>query len=204
MATMVTEQTMVEYNKTFSDALMDRTLHFVQLAAAKGVQLATLESCTAGLLAATITAVAGVSTVFRGGLVVYDNCWKQQLLGVKKETLDSHGAVSAEVACEMAMGLFATNPNRGEFDSVVTHAIAITGLAGNDSHYSLEDKNNPHPNPEKAAGKKDGLVFIAVAARGGGVRVARYQFVGDRHTIRHQTVVAAMDLAELYWQEEKK
>ncbi|MFP4449721.1 MAG: CinA family protein, partial [Rhodosalinus sp.] len=87
-----------------------------------GLRIATAESCTAGLLAARITEVAGSSTIFDRGVVTYTNRSKQELLGVAAETLDAHGAVSEPVAREMAEGMLA----RSEADV----AASITGIAG--------------------------------------------------------------------------
>ena len=72
-----------------------------------GVTIATAESCTGGMIAAAITDIAGSSAVFDRGFVTYSNAAKQAMLGVRAETLDLHGAVSEEVAREMAEGALA-------------------------------------------------------------------------------------------------
>ena len=87
-----------------------------------GLTLATAESCTGGLLAATLTAIAGSSAVVERGFVTYTNVAKTQSLGVAHSLLNAHGAVSAEVARAMAEGALA----RSNADV----AIAITGIAG--------------------------------------------------------------------------
>ena len=84
--------------------------------------LATAESCTGGLIAAAITDIAGSSVMFDRGFVTYSNDAKQQMLGVQEQTLADHGAVSEEVAQEMAMGALR--------HSHANVAISVTGIAG--------------------------------------------------------------------------
>lgn len=88
----------------------------------EGFTLATAESCTAGNVAAIITAVPGSSRFYKGGVVAYSNEVKQNLLAVKPETLESYGAVSEETVTEMVRGAIST------FDS--EYAIATSGIAG--------------------------------------------------------------------------
>ncbi|MGC2201675.1 MAG: CinA family protein, partial [Stellaceae bacterium] len=89
---------------------------------ARGWHIATAESCTGGLVAAALTAVAGSSDVVERGFVTYSNEAKSELLGVPAETIAAHGAVSAETATAMAMGTVARAP--------VDLAISVTGIAG--------------------------------------------------------------------------
>lgn len=89
---------------------------------ARGWMIATAESCTGGLVAAALTDVAGSSDVFERGFVTYSNAAKQDLLGVLEETLAAHGAVSEDVAREMAEGALAR--------SAVDLAVSVTGIAG--------------------------------------------------------------------------
>lgn len=91
-------------------------------ARAAGVQIATAESCTGGLVAAAITDIPGSSAVFDRGFVTYSNAAKTAMLGVAQATLERHGAVSEAVAREMAEGALA----RSDADL----AVAITGIAG--------------------------------------------------------------------------
>ncbi|PIE07359.1 MAG: damage-inducible protein CinA [Rhodobacterales bacterium] len=91
-------------------------------ARAKGLTLATAESCTGGMVGAALTDVAGASDVYERGVITYSNAAKQTLLGVKATTLAAFGAVSEEVAREMAEGLQATAP--------VDIAVSVTGIAG--------------------------------------------------------------------------
>ena len=91
-------------------------------ARARGVRIATAESCTGGLLAAALTALPGSSRVFERGFVTYSNEAKIEMLGVGRATLEAHGAVSEAVAAEMAAG--ALSRSRAQL------AVAITGIAG--------------------------------------------------------------------------
>jgi nicotinamide-nucleotide amidase len=91
-------------------------------ARARGILIATAESCTGGMVSAALTDVAGSSAVFERGFVTYTNTAKVQMLGVRPATLDAHGAVSEEVATEMAQGALQ--------NSAATLAVAITGIAG--------------------------------------------------------------------------
>lgn len=94
----------------------------LEAARGKGLMLATAESCTGGLLAGALTAIAGSSDVFERGFVTYSNAAKREMLGVREATLDAHGAVSEEVAAEMAQGAL------DHSDAQV--AVSVTGIAG--------------------------------------------------------------------------
>jgi nicotinamide-nucleotide amidase len=137
-----------------------------------GVRLATAESCTGGLIAGCLTEIAGSSAVVDRGYVVYDNRAKVEMLGVREATLEAHGAVSEETACEMVRGAVAR--------SGCDLAIAVTGIAG--------------PGGGSAA-KPVGLVHIAAGRRGGSVLHQRHVFAGNRSAIRLATVEAALSLA---------
>jgi nicotinamide-nucleotide amidase len=91
-------------------------------ARARGLRLATAESCTGGLIAGAITDVAGSSDVFDRGFVTYSNAAKTAMLGVRPDTLTAFGAVSEEVAREMAAGALA--------GSEAQIAVSVTGIAG--------------------------------------------------------------------------
>ncbi len=101
---------------------MTQAHDLLDLAKGCGVSIATAESCTAGLLSGAITAVPGSSAIFDRGFVTYTNAAKVQMLGVAQATLDQWGAVSEDVACEMAAGALAR--------SAAQIAVAITGIAG--------------------------------------------------------------------------
>lgn len=139
---------------------------------AKGVMLATAESCTGGLIAAVLTEVPGSSDVLDRGFVTYSNAAKTELLGVEPSLVARVGAVSPEVAAAMAAG-------------ALRHAqaglsIAVTGIAGPGGG---------------TAGKPIGLVHLAAARRGGPVvnQECRFGSIG-RHEIRLATVGAAFAL----------
>lgn len=91
-------------------------------ARAQGLKIATAESCTGGMVAAALTDIAGSSDVVDRGFVTYSNAAKQELLGVGADTLERFGAVSEQVAREMADGALARAP--------VQLAVSITGIAG--------------------------------------------------------------------------
>ena len=137
---------------------------------AKGTTVAVAESCTGGLLGARLTAIPGSSDVFRGGVIAYANDAKVALLGVGREALASAGAVSEEVALEMARGV------RGRFGAAI--GVGITGIAG----------------PGGATpGKPVGLVHVAVDF-GDHARTFGGQLVGDRAEIRVRATQVALDL----------
>lgn len=96
--------------------------HVLQACRAKGLTIATAESCTGGMVGAALTDVAGSSDVFERGFLTYSNDAKTEMLGVKPATLEAFGAVSEEVAREMAEGALA--------NSHATLAVSITGIAG--------------------------------------------------------------------------
>lgn len=132
--------------------------------------IAVAESCTGGMLAAALTDLPGSSEYFLGGLVTYANDAKMDMLGVDAGTLREKGAVSAEVAEQMAVGA------RRVFGSDV--AVGVTGIAG----------------PEADGEKPVGLTYIA-AASAAGVEVRRYNWNGGRAANRVASVEAAIQLA---------
>ena len=101
---------------------MSRAAHLLEIARAKGIVIATAESCTGGLVSAAITDIAGSSAIFDRGFVTYTNDAKIAMLGVSAKTLDAFGAVSEQVADEMCRGALA--------HSNATLAVSITGIAG--------------------------------------------------------------------------
>ena len=142
---------------------------------ARGLKVVTAESCTGGLVAATLTEIAGSSDVVDCGLVTYSNTAKQTLLGVPAATLKRHGAVSAPTAAAMAAGALRSSP--------ADLSVAITGVAG-------PGGGTKH--------KPVGLVYFAAASRGGRLieRSRRFGKIGRRR-VRERSVAEAFDLLEL-------
>jgi nicotinamide-nucleotide amidase len=148
--------------------LVEEAAALLALCRERGWRLATAESCTGGLIAATLTAVAGSSDVVDRGFVTYSNAAKTEMLGVAAQIVAAHGAVSEQVARAMAAGALAR--------SAATAVVACTGIAG-PSGGSLE--------------KPVGLVYVACAVGGGRPVVERHVFPGDRDAVREATVRAA-------------
>lgn len=140
------------------------------LCRARGLSLATAESCTGGLVAARLTSVPGASDVFLGGVVAYANRVKTEGLDVDPVLLEHHGSVSAEVAEAMAAGV------RSRLGAEV--GVAVTGVAGPGGG-----------TPEKPVG----LVFLHAEGPEGG-RGVRFELPGDRESIRLRSAVAALHL----------
>ena len=101
---------------------MSQAKDIVERASATGIVIATAESCTGGMISAAITDIAGSSRVLDRGFVTYSNAAKMDMLGVSAETLDTHGAVSEQVAAEMAAGALK--------HSNATLTVSVTGIAG--------------------------------------------------------------------------
>ena len=161
--------------------LRDAANALLEVCKTKKLTLATAESCTGGLVAATISEIAGSSLVLDRGFVTYSNAAKQQMLGVKSATIDVYGAVSSECAEEMAKGALA--------HASVDLSISVTGIAG----------------PTGAVpGKPIGLVFFCAASRSGRV-IAHDRKYGDtgRANVRLKSVLQALAmLRELAEKEE--
>ena len=141
----------------------------------KRVVVATAESCTGGGVATAITRIAGSAKWFDRGFVTYSNDAKREMLGVSQRSLRNHGAVSKEVAREMALGALARSP--------ADVSVAITGIAG--------------PTGGSRA-KPVGTVWFAWASRDGMVQARRFRFKGGRVEVRLQSVsVAIQGLTDL-------
>src|SRR5262249_29360876 len=150
--------------------LLDPARALLDLCRTKSLKVAAAESCTGGLLAATLTEIPGSSDVFERGFVTYSNEAKQAMLGVGPLILAKHGAVSREIAEAMARGVLAHAP--------VDLAVSITGIAG----------------PGGAvAGKPVGLVHLAAVSRSGRCiqEERRYGDIG-RAEIRRASVIDAL------------
>jgi nicotinamide-nucleotide amidase len=144
--------------------------HVLALCRARGLKLATAESCTGGLVAERITRVPGSSDVFLGATVAYADDVKAEHLGVPRGLIEERGSVSAEVAAAMATGA------RERFRADV--AVGITGVAGPGGG-----------TPEKPVG----LVYVA-AETPGGARVIDFSYPSDRGAIRSRAAVASLHL----------
>ncbi len=143
----------------------------LSLARRRRVMIATAESCTGGLIAGAITDVAGSSDVFDRGFVTYSNAAKRDMLGVPGTTLAQFGAVSPEVAREMAEGALAR--------SAADLAVAVTGIAG----------------PGGSEQKPEGRVCFALARRGRPTQVETVEFGAiGRAEVRRATVIHALHL----------
>jgi nicotinamide-nucleotide amidase len=134
-------------------AVKDQAEAVMKLARERRMTVATVESCTAGSLAHLLSQAEGASDTLHGGFVVYTKENKSAAVGVPRELLAAHTAVSAEVAQAMAKGGLSRCP--------ADFMLAITGVAG--------------PDPDED-GNPVGLVYVAIAARDGRSRVVRYEF----------------------------
>ncbi len=152
-----------ESDHTIAEIVLD-------LCRARGLTLATAESCTGGMVAARLTGVPGASDVFRGSVVAYANAVKASELGVPQEVLDIHGAVSAEAAAAMAHGV------RNRLGADI--GVAVTGVAGPDG--GTEEK-------------PVGLVFVH-AVGPDGEEARRTELPGDREMVRGRATAASLHL----------
>ena len=138
-----------------------------------GFTVATAESCTGGLIGGCLTSVAGSSTVFNRGYITYSNEAKTEILDVKSDLIEEHGAVSAQVASEMAIGAIKYSNSNA--------AVAVTGIAG------------PGGGTET---KPVGLVYIAVAtSEEEGAFVEDFNFADmNRDQVRRETIKEALEM----------
>ena len=142
----------------------------VERASAAGIVIATAESCTGGMISAAITAIAGSSRVLDRGFVTYSNAAKMDMLGVSAETLDTQGAVSEQVAAEMAAGALK--------HSNATISVSVTGIAG----------------PGGSDFKPEGRVCFGIATNDG-VETQQIDFGAlGRTGVREATVTHALEL----------
>jgi nicotinamide-nucleotide amidase len=155
--------------------LPDTTMHeaeaLLALCRSKGIMLAIAESCTGGLIAAALTALAGSSDVLDRGFVPYSNEAKNQMIGVPMELIECHGAVSEQVAVAMADGALAR--------SRAGIAVSVAGVAGPGGG---------------SADKPIGLVCFGLARTGKPAFSERQVFPGDRGAIRAATVAHAFQM----------
>ncbi|MDA0682184.1 MAG: CinA family protein [Bacteroidetes bacterium] len=135
----------------------------------KKVSIATAESCTAGLLAAKITSIAGASSFFKGGIIAYQNDIKINHLGVSKSLIKEKTEVCAEVVQQMAQGV------RNKFSA--DFSVATSGYAGPTGGSEL----NPI-----------GTVFIAISSKEKTIS-KRFVFLGDRESVVSQSVISGAE-----------
>ncbi len=161
----------------FPDEILSLAQRIVTSFTARGLMIATAESCTGGLIAGALTEIPGSSAVVDRGFVTYTNIAKMEMLGVQDQTLAAFGAVSRETALQMAQGAL--------FRSRADIAVAVTGIAGPGGG---------------SAEKPVGLVHLAARSRTGLLvhREMRYGDIG-RDRVRLATVETALEmLLELF------
>lgn len=154
------------------DAILAQAEALLAACRAAGLKLATAESCTGGLIAASLTAIAGSSDVVDRGFVTYSNQAKTDLVGVPAALIDAYGAVSEPVARAMAEGALAR--------SLADIAVSVTGVAGPGGG---------------SAEKPVGLVWFGCARKGRPTVTESHILPGDRTEIRRATVARALQLA---------
>jgi nicotinamide-nucleotide amidase len=151
------------------DDIVEAARRLLDICKRKNLLVATAESCTAGLVAGTLTEVPGTSRILDRGFITYSNDAKHEMLGVSRESLKKHGAVSKDVAEEMARGVLGK--------ATVDLAVSVTGIAGPDGG---------------SAEKPVGLVHFAVATRAGYLQHAEKRFGNiGRAEVRKQSVLQA-------------
>lgn len=151
----------------------------LELCRRRGLLLGTAESCTGGLVAARLTAIPGSSDVFAGGIVAYADEVKAEQLGVPRDVLEEHGAVSAEAARAMAHGACETLG--------VDVSVAVTGVAG----------------PAGGTAEKPvGLVFLH-AVSPDGEQALRFELPGEREWVRARSAAAALHLVRTVLQQRR-
>lgn len=151
------------------DDIVEAGKRLLAICKRKNLLVATAESCTAGLIAGTLAEIPGISSILDRGYVTYSNEAKHEMLGVSRDVLDKHGAVSRETAEAMVRGVLG--------HSRVHLAVSVTGIAGPDGG---------------TAEKPVGLVHFAAASRSGKLVHAekRYGAIG-RANVRKQSVLQA-------------
>lgn len=154
-----------------SKALADKASSVLDAARAANAMIATAESCTGGMIAAALTAIAGSSAVVERGFVTYTNEAKSEMLGVPASLIEAHGAVSEPVARAMAEGAL--------LHSRADIAASVTGIAG--------------PGGGTAT-KPVGLVHLAVAYKGQETVSDEEVFEGDRAEVREAAAARALDM----------
>ncbi len=155
-----------------SKEIFDLATKLGEVAKARGVKIATAESCTGGLISASITEIAGSSAWFERGFVTYTPEAKMEILDVRKETLNNYGIVSEETAREMALG--AINHSKA------TLAVSVTGVAG------------PTGGTEKTPVGTVSFGFAFKTEKATCTESATQCFEGSRSKVREATVAFAL------------
>ena len=155
----------------FEERLLREAESLLEASRARGLKLATAESCTGGLIAALLTEIPGSSDVVERGFVTYSNAAKAEQLGVPVDLIAAHGAVSEPVARAMAEGALS--------HSHADLAVSVTGVAG--------------PGGGSVA-KPVGLVHLAAVRLGHEPIAERHVFPGDRDMIRRVSVITALTM----------
>ena len=164
-------------DQSLTSLLRGEVVSTVRVLGDKNLTVGFAESCTGGLLSSFLTELSGVSQVFMGSIISYDNKVKQKFLGVSEEILKTEGAVSSEAAAQMAEGAVKALE--------VSVAVSVTGIAG--------------PSGGSDA-KPVGTVFIAVAGANREVKVFKHHFKGERKLVQLQTCVEALRHLKNYLQ----
>jgi nicotinamide-nucleotide amidase len=154
----------------FDANIFDRATNLLKICREAGLRIATVESCTGGLVAAALTEVAGSSDVVDRGFITYTNEAKSELVGVPLDLFQTFGAVSEEVARAMAAG--------GLVHSNADIAVGITGVAG----------------PGESENKPAGLVHICASRKGNDSIHDRCTFEGGRSAVREASVLRTFEL----------
>jgi nicotinamide-nucleotide amidase len=155
----------------FGEDIQEITEALIKAASERGLMIATAESCTSGLIIASLTEIADSSAVVDRGFATYSNGAKQEMLGVPEAMLISHGAVSEPVARAMAEGALARS------DAGLT--VAVTGIAGPGGG---------------SAEKPVGLVHFGCAMTGRETLHMAHVLPGDRQEVRLDTVRRALEM----------
>lgn len=155
----------------FPDDIQTLARQVIETAAARGLTIATAESCTGGLVAGALTAIPGSSAVIERGWITYSNAAKTDLLGVPAGLIETHGAVSASVADAMAKGALAR--------SSASVSVSVTGIAGPGGG---------------SADKPVGLVHFGAAGPTGAIHLERRFGDPGREAVRLDSVRVALTL----------
>ncbi len=173
--------------------IRELSANLLTLAEANHYSITSAESCTGGLLMASLTEIPGASAVILQGFITYHNQAKSHYLNVSDDVLNLHGAVSEQTVTQMAQGAWqqAKHNMPKDYQQKNILAIAITGIAG----ASLSEQ--PEETILSPAGKQNGLVYIGLY-NGDKLSVTKHGFKGNRVDVRAETVITSLQLATQY------